>query len=79
MRRNSCRQDEEIVDAGQMSQLAFQAVLADRQIPIHYGVEEFREDIRTFSEMDPGLHKERIETYPFSERIRLAVGTRQQR
>ena len=24
------------------SQLAFQAVLADRQIPIHYGVEEFR-------------------------------------
>jgi predicted HTH domain antitoxin len=29
------------------SQLAFQALLADRQIPIHYGVEEFREDVRT--------------------------------
>jgi len=31
----------------EMSQLAFQARLADRQIPIHYGVEEFREDLRT--------------------------------
>ena len=30
------------------TQLAFQALLADRQIPIHYGVEEFREDVRTF-------------------------------
>ena len=30
-----------------MSQLAFQALLAQRQIPIHYGVEEFREDMRT--------------------------------
>ena len=30
-----------------MSQLAFQALLADRQIPIHYDVEEFREDVRT--------------------------------
>ena len=29
------------------TQLAFQALLADRQIPIHYGVEEFREDVRT--------------------------------
>ncbi len=28
------------------TQLAFQALLADRQIPIHYGVEEFREDVR---------------------------------
>jgi predicted HTH domain antitoxin len=27
--------------------LAFQALLADRQIAIHYGVEEFREDART--------------------------------
>jgi predicted HTH domain antitoxin len=27
------------------NQLEFQAVLADRQIPIHYGIEEFREDI----------------------------------
>jgi predicted HTH domain antitoxin len=28
-----------------MSQLKFQALLADRQIPVHYGVQEFREDI----------------------------------
>jgi predicted HTH domain antitoxin len=34
-----------------MDQLAFQALLADRQIPIHYGVEEFREDIRTLREL----------------------------
>ena len=32
----------------EMTQLAFQAVLADRQIPIHYGVKEFREDVGTF-------------------------------
>ncbi|HUE02325.1 MAG TPA: UPF0175 family protein [Bryobacteraceae bacterium] len=31
----------------EMTQLTFQALLADRQIPIHYGVEEFREDVRT--------------------------------
>jgi predicted HTH domain antitoxin len=31
----------------EMSQLAFQALLADRHISIHYGVEEFREDVRT--------------------------------
>jgi predicted HTH domain antitoxin len=31
----------------EVTQLAFQAILADRQIPIHYGVEEFREDVRT--------------------------------
>ena len=31
----------------ELSQLAFQSVLAERQIPIHYGVEEFREDLRT--------------------------------
>jgi len=24
------------------------SLLADRQIPIHYGVEEFREDVRAF-------------------------------
>jgi predicted HTH domain antitoxin len=30
-----------------MTQLAFQALLAERQIPMHYGVEEFREDLRT--------------------------------
>src|ERR1022692_3079799 len=31
----------------EMSQLAFQALLAERQIPIHYGIQEFREDLRT--------------------------------
>lgn len=29
-----------------MSQLTFQALLADRRIPIHYGIGEFREDIQ---------------------------------
>jgi predicted HTH domain antitoxin len=28
-----------------LSRLAFQKLLADRQIPIRYGVEEFREDV----------------------------------
>ena len=31
----------------EMTQLAFQALLAARHIPIHYGLEEFREDIGT--------------------------------
>ena len=31
----------------EMTQFAFQALLAERQIPIHYGVEEFREDLRS--------------------------------
>jgi predicted HTH domain antitoxin len=31
----------------EMSQGAFQSLLADRQISIHYGIEEFREDLRT--------------------------------
>jgi predicted HTH domain antitoxin len=34
-----------------MGQLAFQALLAERQIPIHYGVEEFRDDLRTLRQM----------------------------
>jgi len=34
----------------EISQLAFQALLADRQIPVHYGMEEFREDLRTVAE-----------------------------
>lgn len=34
----------------EMSQLAFQALLADRKIPVHYGIEEFREDLRTATE-----------------------------
>jgi predicted HTH domain antitoxin len=29
-----------------MGQLAFQALLAERRIPIHYGVAEFREDLQ---------------------------------
>jgi predicted HTH domain antitoxin len=35
----------------EMGQLAFQALLADRQIPIHYGIEEFHEDLRTLRQM----------------------------
>ncbi len=31
----------------EMNQFAFQSLLADREIPIHYGIEEFREDLRT--------------------------------
>ena len=34
-----------------MSHLEFQAVLAERQIPIHYGVEEFRQDLQTLRQM----------------------------
>jgi predicted HTH domain antitoxin len=30
-----------------MGQLAFQNLLAERRIPVHYGVEEFREDLRS--------------------------------
>jgi predicted HTH domain antitoxin len=36
----------------EMGQLAFQALLANRQIPIHYGVEEFREDLRTLRQTE---------------------------
>jgi predicted HTH domain antitoxin len=36
----------------EMSQLAFQALLAERQIPIHYGVEEFRQDLRTLRQVE---------------------------
>ncbi len=34
-----------------MDQLAFQAVLAERRVPIHYGIEEFRADLRTLRQM----------------------------
>jgi predicted HTH domain antitoxin len=34
-----------------LSHLDFQALLAERQIQIHYGVEEFREDLRTLRRM----------------------------
>jgi predicted HTH domain antitoxin len=35
-----------------VSQLAFQALLADRRIPIHYSVAEFREDLETHRQME---------------------------
>jgi len=31
----------------EMSQLTFQALLAERRIPVHYRVEEFHEDVDT--------------------------------
>ncbi len=34
-----------------MTHLDFQALLGERQIPIHYGVDEFREDLRTLRQM----------------------------
>ena len=36
----------------EMTQLAFQALLAERQIPVHYGIEEFREDLRTIRQTE---------------------------
>lgn len=36
----------------EMGQLAFQALPAKRQIPIHYGVEKFREDLRTLRQTE---------------------------
>jgi len=35
----------------EIGQLAFQALLAERRIPIHYGIEEFHEDLRTLRQM----------------------------
>jgi predicted HTH domain antitoxin len=35
-----------------MNQLAFQAILANRQIPIHYGVEELCEDVRSLRDTE---------------------------
>ncbi len=34
-----------------IDQLAFQALLAERRIPIHYGIEEFHDDLRTLRQM----------------------------
>jgi predicted HTH domain antitoxin len=34
-----------------MSQREFQRLLADRRIPIHYGVEEFKQDLETLRQM----------------------------
>ena len=36
----------------EMNQFAFQSILADRQIPIHYGIEEFRQDLRTIEALE---------------------------
>ena len=35
----------------EMTILDFQALLAEREIPIHYGVDEFRDDLRTLRGM----------------------------
>ena len=35
----------------EVDQLTFQAQLAERQIPIHYGVEEFDEDVQTLRKL----------------------------
>jgi len=34
-----------------MTQLQFQYILASRQIPVHYDVEEFQADLKTLREM----------------------------
>jgi len=34
-----------------MTRLQFQHLLASRQIPVHYDVEEFQEDLRTLREL----------------------------
>ena len=33
-------------------QFAFLSILADREIPVHYGVEEFREGLRTIDALE---------------------------
>ena len=35
-----------------MNQLEFQRILGGRKIPIHYGVEDFRQDLRTLEAND---------------------------
>jgi predicted HTH domain antitoxin len=34
-----------------MSRLQFQHLLASRQVPVHYDLEEFEEDLKTLSEL----------------------------
>jgi len=36
----------------EMDQFTFQSVLADRKIPIHYGIDEFHEDLRVLGRLD---------------------------
>lgn len=38
-------------DLAGMSQLQFQHLLASRQIPVHYDLEEFEEDLQTLKEL----------------------------
>lgn len=35
----------------QMNRIAFQHLLASRQIPVHYGVDDFEQDIKNLQEM----------------------------
>lgn len=35
-----------------MHRVAFQHLLASRQIPVHYGIEDLEQDIQTLREMD---------------------------
>jgi predicted HTH domain antitoxin len=39
-----------------MSQYQFQHLLASREIPIHYGIEEFKEDLDTIKELKTNLY-----------------------
>ena len=39
--------DNPVCRLADMDQFAFQCILADREIPVHYGIEEFREDLLT--------------------------------
>lgn len=36
----------------QINQLAFQRILGERKIPIHYGVEDFKQDLKTLEAND---------------------------
>jgi predicted HTH domain antitoxin len=44
----SCGQAAELAE---MNQREFRHLLASRQIPLHYGVEEFEQDLRTLEEL----------------------------
>jgi predicted HTH domain antitoxin len=39
-------------ELAKMNQREFRHLLASRQIPLHYGVEDFEEDLRTLEELD---------------------------
>ncbi len=47
----------------EMSRGAFQALLAKRQIPVHYGVEEFREDLQSLR------RTERLSSLPLTRHL----------